>query len=66
LLLLFEAAFTSVFKEEKSKRIHRIVESNAQIMTDPDPGGPKTYGSLYGSGSATLLLGISLVFGQKV
>jgi hypothetical protein len=25
-----------------------------QIMKDPDPGGPKTYGS-YGSGSTTLV-----------
>jgi hypothetical protein len=24
---------------------------------DPDPGGPKAYGSGFGSGSATLLLG---------
>jgi hypothetical protein len=51
-----------IFKDKKSKRVHKIAEINAQKMTDPDPEIPKTYGSK----STTLLLGISLVFGQKV
>ncbi len=67
-LLFFKGCFTSVFIDKKSKRSHKIVEINFfltffacwwkdpdpyKIMTDPDPGGPKTYGSR--SRSITLL-----------
>jgi hypothetical protein len=43
---------TSVIIDKKSKRSHKIVEirllldpDSHKIMTDPDPGGPKTYWS---------------------
>ncbi len=80
-LLLFEVIFTSVFKDKKSKRSHKIVETkffllvlfvdgririsrswsgSVQILTDPDPESPKSYGShgsdpnpLYSVGSST-------------
>ncbi len=65
LLITFWSTFTSVFKDKKSKRHYKIVEVKVfltflawwwkdldpcKIMTDPDPGDPKTYRS----GSTTL------------
>jgi hypothetical protein len=61
-LLLFEGTFISVFKDEKSKRSHKIAEIHFFWLVDgriripdPDPGGPKTYGS-YGSGYGSTTL----------
>ncbi len=60
-LLLFEGTFTTVFIDKKSKRSHKKYLSIKGFLTfivcwwkDPDPGGPKTYGS----GSTTLGKGI--------
>jgi len=68
-LLLFEGTFTSFFKDKKLYRSHKTVGFDVFLtifawwykdpdpylwQMDPDPGGPKTYGS-YGSGSALLL-----------
>ncbi len=60
--------FTAVFKDNKSIRNHKTAEIRVlfsldngmirirtnKIITSPNPGGPKSYGS-YGSGSGTLL-----------
>ncbi len=63
---LFEGTFTSFFKDQKLQRSRKRVEINVfltnfawwwkdpdpyLLLTDPDPGGSKTYGS---SGSGTL------------
>jgi hypothetical protein len=36
-LLLFEGAFTSVFKDKKSKRSHKAVGFFLFLLGDPDP-----------------------------
>ncbi len=70
LLVTFWRYFTSAFREKIQKkstdRINQGFSSffclwmegsgsgSIQLMTDPDPGGPKSYGS-YGSGYTTLL-----------
>jgi hypothetical protein len=50
-------AFPTVFKDKKSLRSHKTIEikvflnfllddgSTVQIITDPDPVGPESYGS---------------------
>ncbi len=49
--LFFEGIFTSFFKDKKSKRSHKTVGIKVLLTfiawwyKDPDPGGPKTYGS---------------------
>jgi hypothetical protein len=69
-LILFDATFTSFFKDEKSiishksmfllhfllgdRRIRILIRTRYLVLMDPDPRGPKTYLS-YGSGSAALL-----------
>ncbi len=59
-LLLFEDTFTSFFRDKKSKKSQKTVGIKVfltifawwkkdpdpyLLLTDPDPGGPKTYGS---------------------
>jgi hypothetical protein len=44
-LLLFESEFTSIFKNSRNQCfsyfICLLIEGSVQIMTDPNPGGPK-------------------------
>jgi hypothetical protein len=56
-VLLFDGTFTSFFKDKKSKKKKKEIKGfltfwlvdgrsgSEQKMTDPDPGGSKTYGS---------------------
>jgi hypothetical protein len=72
-LFLLEDTFTSFFKDKKSKRSHKSIGIKVLRtsfawwwkdpepylwITDPDTGGPKTYGS----GSATLIKSIYWVW----
>ncbi len=71
--LLFEGTFTSVLKRKSHKEFTKQVEikffhtffcsimegsGSVQILTEQDPGGPKTYGS----GSTTLVTRFSVFF----
>ncbi len=77
-LLFFEVTFTSFFKDKKSQNSRnqgffyifawRLKDPDPYLwLMDPDPdlGGPKTYGSGFGSGSATLLVTIALSLRAK-